>query len=640
VSNQGPGVEYVGERDRRALAFGKPYKGPESYQVEDGELFHGRDAEADQLIAKILSSRFTLLHAQSGAGKTSLLNARIIPGLEQRGWFPVRVLLQDDPVASIRLSTLKYLLTPPEAEAIAIRRACSLLGLDESSVDIAEVLARYDGLPIRDRRKREMIAPIRSAQIEAAYPCTGTGWITPYACRVLRGSLDLETASEQWNVLWALAESEAGGSAHLSESLPVSELLAALESSEYGAAYRALVAFLDPPGRSSLTQFFANLVKVYGVRFSRFGLVLILDQFEELFTRFVDLGPLSSSSPAGLPDWRLRWDFLEELEDLFGFQAAPAGSGGPPSPLPVRFLISMRSEYIGRLDHVRAFVPALDQSTYHLQLLTVAEATKAMKQPAREYGFGYDEACYTRIIKDLTKEERYVEPTHLQVVCERLWHAKGRELAGTGTASPHVALPLVQLQVYEEQEGVRGIMRAFLWDYLDRLSERSRAEAIEMLDLLITPSGTRNIVERSYLVNAPFRDPGAREQLLAGLISRAIVRAETRLGGQFVEITHEFLIAPIQEAIRTVLLAAPGYARFSVALSALQRIQDLPDGDPTQQSMMDWEFDALNQHRDAMLLPGWAREAMFRSAVFHEAAPEVVQYWGRTLDRDCRPETP
>jgi hypothetical protein len=54
----------------------KPYKGSESYQVEDAEFFFGRDGEANQVIAKILSSRFSLVHAQSGAGKTSLINAQ------------------------------------------------------------------------------------------------------------------------------------------------------------------------------------------------------------------------------------------------------------------------------------------------------------------------------------------------------------------------------------------------------------------------------------------------------------------------------------------------------------------------------------------------------------------------------------
>jgi hypothetical protein len=63
----------------------KPYKGPESYETHDAKLFFGREEEAEQLRAQILASPFTLLHAQSGAGKTSLLNAKIIPGLESYG---------------------------------------------------------------------------------------------------------------------------------------------------------------------------------------------------------------------------------------------------------------------------------------------------------------------------------------------------------------------------------------------------------------------------------------------------------------------------------------------------------------------------------------------------------------------------
>src|SRR5579859_4579064 len=84
----------------------KPYKGPESYQTEDAQLFFGRDAEAEQLITKIAGLRCTLLHAPSGAGKTSLLNARIIPGLEARGWNALRILPEKNPIASVRATTL------------------------------------------------------------------------------------------------------------------------------------------------------------------------------------------------------------------------------------------------------------------------------------------------------------------------------------------------------------------------------------------------------------------------------------------------------------------------------------------------------------------------------------------------------
>src|SRR5262245_53095211 len=130
-----------------------PYKGPDSYQVEDAALFFGRAQDAEQLVARILSSRLTLLHAQSGAGKTSLLNALVIPALEEKGWIPVRVLPQNDPVASAWASTLAYVLPPPLAEHFAARRIQEALATDGARTTLGQLLARYDDLAVRDPRK-------------------------------------------------------------------------------------------------------------------------------------------------------------------------------------------------------------------------------------------------------------------------------------------------------------------------------------------------------------------------------------------------------------------------------------------------------------------------------------------------------
>src|SRR5215216_5400487 len=110
-------------------AVARPYKGLDSYQVQDAHLFFGRDRESEQIIAQILSGRMMLLHAQSGAGKTSLLNARIIPLLECKGWMPVRAQPFDDPVLSIWASTLLTVLPPPAVELQALTRACSSLSV-------------------------------------------------------------------------------------------------------------------------------------------------------------------------------------------------------------------------------------------------------------------------------------------------------------------------------------------------------------------------------------------------------------------------------------------------------------------------------------------------------------------------------
>ena len=71
-----------------------PYVGPKPFEREDRDRFFGRDTESKQLVALIKTGPALLLYAESGAGKTSLLKAKIIPTLEEDGCEvlgPVRV---------------------------------------------------------------------------------------------------------------------------------------------------------------------------------------------------------------------------------------------------------------------------------------------------------------------------------------------------------------------------------------------------------------------------------------------------------------------------------------------------------------------------------------------------------------------
>src|SRR5438105_488674 len=62
-----------------------PYVGPRPFErtAKDQARFFGRNQEAKQIISLILSHPITLVYSQSGAGKTSLFNAQILPALEQ-----------------------------------------------------------------------------------------------------------------------------------------------------------------------------------------------------------------------------------------------------------------------------------------------------------------------------------------------------------------------------------------------------------------------------------------------------------------------------------------------------------------------------------------------------------------------------
>jgi hypothetical protein len=68
----------VGVQDRRE----EPYIGPRAFERADESLFFGRDHEAEELVSLIVAHPSVLLYAPSGAGKTSLLNARVIPLLK------------------------------------------------------------------------------------------------------------------------------------------------------------------------------------------------------------------------------------------------------------------------------------------------------------------------------------------------------------------------------------------------------------------------------------------------------------------------------------------------------------------------------------------------------------------------------
>jgi hypothetical protein len=597
----------------------KPYKGPESYQIEDAGLFFGRDRDADQLIAKILSSRFTLVHAQSGAGKTSLLNARVIPGLESRGWSAFRILPQNDPIESVRTSTLRHILPHPEAEGQAIKRACHLLDCHQT---LDELLDRYDELEVRDERRRALIAPIKLSEQNVSGASSDSGLVNPFFCRLLRSGIEIEVFSEH---LSAITES-----APITGETPVAQLFELLSQQSFLSAYNKLLNELNVPGRD-LSVFFEHLCEVYGQRRSQFSLVLLMDQFEELFTRFIDPGVAAPEYLKGLPDWRLRYEFFEQIEGLYATKVASpierSQESGPKaiSVLPIRFVISMRNEYIANLGELR-----LKDNSFHLSLLERKEATEAIKEPAALFGYTYEDECFEIIIKQLTKEERFVEPAHLQLVCDKLWNEQGKEFAqlnlDENNKSQSTQMPSIQRSTLEALGGAKGILKSFFQDFVNGLDMSERMAAIELLEPLVTSGGTRNIIEREQLINAPFRDINQRRDVLDKLVTRTIVRVEPRLGGYFAEITHEFLIEPILEAIRDSWAGDPEYTRYRLALRTMERLQ----GDSlagAKRLLSNQEFNILHQRREIVRWNNWSAELMLRSGIAYGVTKEVLSIW-------------
>ncbi|MDF2736281.1 MAG: repeat-containing protein [Nitrososphaeraceae archaeon] len=66
----------------------EPYIGPRSFNrnLKDQKRFFGRDYETEEIVSLISSHKLVLIYAQSGAGKTSIFNAQVIPTLEEAGF--------------------------------------------------------------------------------------------------------------------------------------------------------------------------------------------------------------------------------------------------------------------------------------------------------------------------------------------------------------------------------------------------------------------------------------------------------------------------------------------------------------------------------------------------------------------------
>jgi WD40 repeat protein len=66
-----------------------PYVGPRTFDYADRDWYFGREKEARSLLARVVSERLLLFYAQSGAGKSSLINTRLIPQLRQEEGYSV-----------------------------------------------------------------------------------------------------------------------------------------------------------------------------------------------------------------------------------------------------------------------------------------------------------------------------------------------------------------------------------------------------------------------------------------------------------------------------------------------------------------------------------------------------------------------
>ena len=91
-------TNYIIQRRAKELT-NTPFKFLASYDIADRDIFYGRDAVVEELAGAVARHRVIIINGASGAGKSSLINAGMIPRLAENGYSYVAFREYSDPLA-------------------------------------------------------------------------------------------------------------------------------------------------------------------------------------------------------------------------------------------------------------------------------------------------------------------------------------------------------------------------------------------------------------------------------------------------------------------------------------------------------------------------------------------------------------
>ncbi len=282
------------------------------------------------------------------------------------------------------------------------------------------------------------------------------------------------------------------------EKDPIKSLYATLESH--------LKHKIDASKDKSIIEVIEKIQEFWNKR-----VILIFDQFEELFTI----------------------DYLRKKRNSFVEQISQYINSDKPF---IRLVFSIREDFLAELDVFRLSSVNPFQNRYRLLPLTKENAKKAIENPigsAIGLNYRYESKCLDSILNEITNWEGYVEPSQLQIVCDRLWGERDE------------INKVITFQSYRRLGRVKDILQYYLQDYLRRTIPLHLYRASEeLLKLLVTKRGTRNYVGEDTL-REKFSNSKYISEVFERLINGRIIQRERRLEDTWIYLTHECLIKAV-----------------------------------------------------------------------------------------------
>src|SRR5204863_6842743 len=131
----------------------EPYRGLEPLAFTDAGIIAARDAEIERLVRLVTMYRGVLLYGESGAGKSSVVNAGLLPRLIEDGYWPHRVRVQPrsgqefalEPIASSDDgATLPSAFARPGAEGHTVIAADAFEDAVTAATELAPIVLVFD----------------------------------------------------------------------------------------------------------------------------------------------------------------------------------------------------------------------------------------------------------------------------------------------------------------------------------------------------------------------------------------------------------------------------------------------------------------------------------------------------------------
>jgi len=231
--------------------------------------------------------------------------------------------------------------------------------------------------------------------------------------------------------------------------------------------------------------------------------LLIVDQLEELYTQ--------------VPDPLQRKTFVSALR---------AAADDPSSP--VRVVLSLRSDFLDRAAEDREFMEAITRGLHYLMPLGREGLRDALVRPVVLTGHSFESPELVEMMIDEIATTAGALPL-LQFAAGQMWEARDRPARVLTKAS------------YAAMNGIGGTLAAHADRVLAEMPMARRHLAHAVFRRLVTPDGTRAIVDHAELVAL---DPREVPSLIDTLVSARLLvsSADEQSGGATVEIVHESLI--------------------------------------------------------------------------------------------------